>query len=138
MTRVVTNHTQLILSSNLGDGWEIFNGSKGTLLLGQFDVVFLIVYAFGVYFSRHFGDNYNFRIFLNYCDVINWCFYLPFWFRILGKHPYFLLLFSCLNDCWIATIHLMAINSCCFGLTSLKREKKEYCRLQGHKHNQKT
>lgn len=52
------------LSSNLGDGWAPFNGSDGTSLLGQLDVAFLAVYAFGMYFSGHFGDRCNLRIFL--------------------------------------------------------------------------
>lgn len=52
------------LSSNLGDGWAPFNGSDGTSLLGELDVAFLAVYAFGMYFSGHFGDRCNLRIFL--------------------------------------------------------------------------
>lgn len=52
------------LSSNLGTGWAPFNGSDGTSLLGELDVAFLSVYAFGMYFSGHFGDRCNLRIFL--------------------------------------------------------------------------
>lgn len=52
------------LSWKLGDGWAPFNGSDGTSLLGQLDVAFLAVYAFGMYFSGHFGDRCNLRIFL--------------------------------------------------------------------------
>ncbi|TKY67915.1 putative glycerol-3-phosphate transporter 1 [Spatholobus suberectus] len=52
------------LSSNLGDGWAPFNGSDGTSLLGELDVAFLAVYAFGMYFSGHLGDRCNLRIFL--------------------------------------------------------------------------
>lgn len=52
------------LSSKLGDGWSPFNGSDGTSLLGELDVAFLAVYAFGMYFSGHFGDRCNLRIFL--------------------------------------------------------------------------
>ncbi|XP_027355577.1 putative glycerol-3-phosphate transporter 1 [Abrus precatorius] len=51
-------------SSKLGDGWAPFNGSDGTSLLGELDVAFLSVYAFGMYFSGHFGDRCNLRIFL--------------------------------------------------------------------------
>lgn len=52
------------LSWSLGDGWAPFNGSDGTSLLGELDVAFLAVYAFGMYFSGHFGDRCNLRIFL--------------------------------------------------------------------------
>lgn len=48
----------------LGDGWAPFNGSDGTELLGELDVAFLAVYAFGMYFSGHLGDRLNLRIFL--------------------------------------------------------------------------
>ncbi|KAF7824850.1 putative glycerol-3-phosphate transporter 1 [Senna tora] len=48
----------------LGDGWAPFNGSDGTALLGELDVAFLAVYAFGMYFSGHLGDRLNLRIFL--------------------------------------------------------------------------
>ncbi|XWS60095.1 hypothetical protein CRYUN_Cryun07bG0005000 [Craigia yunnanensis] len=52
------------LSWVLGDGWAPFNGSDGTALLGELDVAFLAVYAFGMYFSGHLGDRMNLRIFL--------------------------------------------------------------------------
>ncbi|KAF5947709.1 hypothetical protein HYC85_013666 [Camellia sinensis] len=48
----------------LGSGWAPFNGSDGTALLGDLDVAFLSVYAFGMYFSGHLGDRNNLRIFL--------------------------------------------------------------------------
>ncbi|XP_028762944.1 putative glycerol-3-phosphate transporter 1 [Neltuma alba] len=48
----------------LGSGWAPFNGSDGTALLGELDVAFLAVYAFGMYFSGHLGDRLNLRIFL--------------------------------------------------------------------------
>ncbi|KAK8658866.1 hypothetical protein V6N13_029085 [Hibiscus sabdariffa] len=48
----------------LGDGWVPFNGSDGSALLGELDVAFLAVYAFGMYFSGHLGDRMNLRIFL--------------------------------------------------------------------------
>lgn len=47
-----------------GDGWAPFNGSDGTSLLGELDVAFLSVYAFGMYFSGHLGDRVDLRIFL--------------------------------------------------------------------------
>jgi OPA family glycerol-3-phosphate transporter-like MFS transporter 1/2 len=52
------------LSWMLGDGWAPFNGSDGTALLGELDVAFLAFYAVGMYFSGHFGDRTNLRIFL--------------------------------------------------------------------------
>ncbi|XP_044506637.1 putative glycerol-3-phosphate transporter 1 [Mangifera indica] len=52
------------LSWNLGDGWTPFNGSDGTALLGELDVAFLSVYAFGMYFSGHLGDRMDLGIFL--------------------------------------------------------------------------
>lgn len=51
-------------SGVLGGGWAPFNGPDGTSLLGELDVAFLSVYAFGMYFSGHFGDRCNLRIFL--------------------------------------------------------------------------
>lgn len=48
----------------LGDGWAPFDGSDGTARLGELDVAFLSVYAFGMYFSGHLGDRLNLRIFL--------------------------------------------------------------------------
>lgn len=48
----------------LGDGWAPFDGSDGTVLLGEVDVAFLAVYAIGMYFSGHLGDRTNLRIFL--------------------------------------------------------------------------
>lgn len=45
-------------------GWAPFNGPDGTVLLGEIDVAFLAVYAFGMYFAGHLGDRMNLRIFL--------------------------------------------------------------------------
>ena len=53
-----------ISSSVLGNGWAPFNESDGTSLLGDVDVAFLSFYALGMYFSGHFGDRCNLRIFL--------------------------------------------------------------------------
>lgn len=52
------------LSSVLGNGWAPFNSSDGTSLLGELDLAFLAVYAFGMYFSGHLGDRIDLRIFL--------------------------------------------------------------------------
>lgn len=48
----------------LGNGWAPFNGSDGTILLGDLDVAFLFVYSTGMYFSGHLGDRTNLRYFL--------------------------------------------------------------------------
>ncbi|KAJ8752881.1 hypothetical protein K2173_008616 [Erythroxylum novogranatense] len=48
----------------LGDGWSPFNGADGTALLGDLDLAFLSVYAFGMYFAGHLGDRLNLRILL--------------------------------------------------------------------------
>ncbi|XP_022887105.1 putative glycerol-3-phosphate transporter 1 [Olea europaea var. sylvestris] len=48
----------------LGAGWEPFNGSDGTSLLGELDVGFLFVYAIGMFFSGHVGDRMDLRRFL--------------------------------------------------------------------------
>lgn len=52
------------LSWKLGDGWAPFNGSDGTALLGELDLAFLSIYAFGMFFSGHLGDRLDLRIFL--------------------------------------------------------------------------
>ncbi|KAF5771256.1 putative glycerol-3-phosphate-transporting ATPase [Helianthus annuus] len=52
------------LSWVLGNGWAPFNGSNGTVLLGDLDLAFLFVYAVGMFFSGHIGDRMNLRIFL--------------------------------------------------------------------------
>ncbi|KAK6926402.1 Major facilitator superfamily [Dillenia turbinata] len=48
----------------LGSGWAPFNGSNGTVLLGDIDLAFLGMYAIGMYFSGQLGDRLNLRIFL--------------------------------------------------------------------------
>ncbi|QCD88904.1 putative glycerol-3-phosphate transporter 1 [Vigna unguiculata] len=63
-TNVTESNGLRTVSSKPGAGWAPFNGSDGTSLLGQLDVAFLAVYAFGMYFSGHFGDRCNLRIFL--------------------------------------------------------------------------
>ncbi|XP_076895403.1 putative glycerol-3-phosphate transporter 1 [Bidens hawaiensis] len=52
------------LSWVLGSGWAPFDGSNGTVLLGDLDLAFLFVYAVGMFFSGHIGDRMNLRIFL--------------------------------------------------------------------------
>ncbi|KAI3808891.1 hypothetical protein L1987_24854 [Smallanthus sonchifolius] len=53
-----------VLSWVLGNGWAPFDGSNGTVLLGDLDLAFLFVYAVGMFFSGHVGDRMNLRIFL--------------------------------------------------------------------------
>ncbi|KAJ0962017.1 hypothetical protein J5N97_029845 [Dioscorea zingiberensis] len=48
----------------LQHGWAPFDGSNGTELLGQIDLAFLSVYAFGMYFVGHLGDRLDLRILL--------------------------------------------------------------------------
>lgn len=48
----------------LQNGWAPFDGSDGTELLGQIDLAFLSVYAFGMYFAGHLGDRVDLRILL--------------------------------------------------------------------------
>ncbi|KAM0934330.1 putative ABC-type glycerol 3-phosphate transporter [Dioscorea sansibarensis] len=48
----------------LQNGWAPFDGSHGTELLGQIDLAFLSVYAFGMYFAGHLGDRVDLRILL--------------------------------------------------------------------------
>jgi OPA family glycerol-3-phosphate transporter-like MFS transporter 1/2 len=89
---LVENHTESGLSWSLGDGWAPFNGSDGTSLLGQLDVAFLAVYAFGMYFSGHFGDRCNLRIFLTIgmvgTGVFTSLFGLGFWGNIHNFYYY--------------------------------------------------
>ncbi|GAU27577.1 hypothetical protein TSUD_271180 [Trifolium subterraneum] len=89
---VVTNHTESRLSWSLGDGWAPFNGSDGTSLLGELDVAFLAIYAFGMYFSGHFGDRCNLRIFLTIgmvgTGVFTSLFGLGFWGNIHNFYYY--------------------------------------------------
>ncbi|XP_075502055.1 putative glycerol-3-phosphate transporter 5 isoform X2 [Primulina tabacum] len=45
-------------------GWAPFDGPRGPHRLGELDLVFLLAYAFGMYFSGHIGDSIDLRIFL--------------------------------------------------------------------------
>ncbi|KAE9620207.1 hypothetical protein Lal_00019015 [Lupinus albus] len=64
LTNFMEANGPMKFSGAFGGGWAPFNGSDGTSLLGQLDVAFLSVYAFGMYFSGHLGDRCNLRIFL--------------------------------------------------------------------------
>ncbi|KAK9269640.1 hypothetical protein L1049_001417 [Liquidambar formosana] len=45
-------------------GWAPFNDSQGTHRLGELDLAFLASYSIGMYFSGHFGDRIDLRLFL--------------------------------------------------------------------------
>ncbi|XP_073031406.1 putative glycerol-3-phosphate transporter 5 isoform X2 [Primulina eburnea] len=45
-------------------GWAPFDGPRGPHRLGELDLVFLLAYAIGMYFSGHIGDSIDLRIFL--------------------------------------------------------------------------
>ncbi|OIW08790.1 hypothetical protein TanjilG_16371 [Lupinus angustifolius] len=64
LTNVSEANVPRRFSGVLGGGWAPFNGTDGTSLLGELDVAFLSVYTLGMYFSGHFGDRCNLRIFL--------------------------------------------------------------------------
>ncbi|KAK3141844.1 hypothetical protein QOZ80_4BG0338980 [Eleusine coracana subsp. coracana] len=48
----------------LSSGWAPFNAEDGTALLGEIDLAFLGVYAFGMFFAGHLGDRVDLRILL--------------------------------------------------------------------------
>lgn len=52
------------ISSPIDTGWAPFNGPQGTHRLGELDLAFLSSYAIGMYFSGHFGDRIDLRLFL--------------------------------------------------------------------------
>lgn len=82
-------------SLSLGSGWYPFNGSDGTSLLGELDVAFLSVYAFGMYFSGHLGDRMNLRIFLTIgmigTGVFTILFGVGYWANIHSFYYYLIL-----------------------------------------------
>lgn len=43
------------------NGWAPFDTADGTAMLGNIDVAFLSVYAFGMYFAGHLGDRIDLR-----------------------------------------------------------------------------
>ncbi|CAL5429597.1 unnamed protein product [Camellia sinensis] len=45
-------------------GWAPFNGTDGTLKLGEIDVAFLACYSLGMYVAGHLGDTLDLRLFL--------------------------------------------------------------------------
>ncbi|KAF5198691.1 Glucose-6-phosphate exchanger slc37a2 [Thalictrum thalictroides] len=49
---------------HLNNGWAPFNGTDGSVMLGNLDVAFLLCYSFGMYFAGHLGDRLDLRIFL--------------------------------------------------------------------------
>ncbi|XP_057538592.1 putative glycerol-3-phosphate transporter 5 [Amaranthus tricolor] len=67
-------------------GWPPFNGSLGTHLLGELDLAFLSSYAIGMFFSGHFADITDLRLFLSYGMLLSALFTVAFgcgyWFSI--------------------------------------------------------
>jgi MFS transporter, OPA family, solute carrier family 37 (glycerol-3-phosphate transporter), member 1/2 len=51
-------------NATLSSGWAPFNAEDGTALLGEIDLAFLGVYAFGMFFAGHLGDRVDLRILL--------------------------------------------------------------------------
>ncbi|XVE65159.1 hypothetical protein DITRI_Ditri07aG0159000 [Diplodiscus trichospermus] len=45
-------------------GWYPFNGTDGTLKLGEIDVAFLACYSLGMFVAGHLGDTLDLRLFL--------------------------------------------------------------------------
>ncbi|KAJ3680518.1 hypothetical protein LUZ60_016796 [Juncus effusus] len=66
-THYYSNSFFLTLTGNksnkpgLNDGWAPFDSSNGTAMLGNIDVAFLAIYAFGMYFAGHLGDRVNLK-----------------------------------------------------------------------------
>ncbi|XP_010264255.1 PREDICTED: putative glycerol-3-phosphate transporter 1 [Nelumbo nucifera] len=82
------------VSSALGNGWAPFNGTDGTVLLGDLDLAFLGVYSMGMYFAGHLGDRLDLRIFLTVgmvgTGVFTSLFGVGYWFNIHNFY-YFLI-----------------------------------------------
>ncbi|XP_072963814.1 putative glycerol-3-phosphate transporter 1 [Typha angustifolia] len=52
-------------TSGVTDGWAPFDTVDGTAMLGEIDMAFMSVYAFGMYFAGHLGDRLDVRILLS-------------------------------------------------------------------------
>ncbi|CAO2839066.1 unnamed protein product [Amaranthus hypochondriacus] len=87
----LSNENSTFLGSSNG-GWEPFNGSNGTALLGYLDVAFLAVYAVGMFFSGHLGDRMNLRVFLTIgmvgTGLFTALFGIGYWFNIHNFYYY--------------------------------------------------
>ncbi|KAF6175376.1 hypothetical protein GIB67_036467 [Kingdonia uniflora] len=84
-----------VSSSVQETGWDPFNGSDGTSLLGEIDLAFLSVYALGMFFSGHLGDRIDLRIFLTLgmlgTGILSLLFGFGFWLDIHSFY-YFLII----------------------------------------------
>lgn len=59
-----SNSLYLIIAGHKPDsrnGWAPFDTADGTAMLGNIDVAFLSIYAFGMYFAGHLGDRIDLR-----------------------------------------------------------------------------
>lgn len=81
-----TNPLQDSTFSQLGLGWPPFNGTLGTHRLGELDLAFLSSYAIGMFFSGHFADTTDLRLFLSSGMLLSAVFTVAFgcgyWFSI--------------------------------------------------------
>lgn len=70
----------------MGLGWPPFNGTLGTHRLGELDLAFLSSYAIGMFFSGHFADTTDLRLFLSSGMLLSAVFTVAFgcgyWFSI--------------------------------------------------------
>ncbi|KAH9617240.1 hypothetical protein KSS87_012521 [Heliosperma pusillum] len=85
--QIPTNETDPLHDSPHSQmGWAPFNGTEGTHRLGELDLAFLSSYAFGMFFSGHFADTTDLRIFLSSGMVLSGLFTIAFgfgfWFRV--------------------------------------------------------
>lgn len=87
----LSNGNATLLGTN-DSGWEPFNGSNGTAMLGYLDVAFLAVYAAGMFFSGHLGDRMNLRVFLTIgmlgTGLFTALFGFGYWFNIHNFYYY--------------------------------------------------
>ncbi|XP_021741868.1 putative glycerol-3-phosphate transporter 5 [Chenopodium quinoa] len=72
--------------ANSEKGWPPFNGTRGTHRLGELDLAFLSSYAIGMFFSGHFADTLDLRLFLSSGMLLSALFTVAFgfgyWFQI--------------------------------------------------------
>ncbi|KAL9223935.1 hypothetical protein vseg_000018 [Gypsophila vaccaria] len=84
ITSNTSSTSQLELELELG--WPPFNGTHGTHRLGDLDLAFLSSYAFGMFFSGHFADSTDLRLFLSSGMLLSSLFTLAFafayWFQV--------------------------------------------------------
>ncbi|XP_057968326.1 putative glycerol-3-phosphate transporter 5 [Malania oleifera] len=67
-------------------GWPPFDGPRGPHRLGELDLAFLASYSIGMYFSGHFGDRIDLRIFLVFgmfgSGLLTIAFGLGYWLNV--------------------------------------------------------